>query len=126
MPTYWKDILHNFGAPVGLGLFLTILKAISDQKDLLSFDEANGISLDMILVAIGACGFYLKGKEVDVVTTAFVINLLLAGILLYIRYARKRKAVKLAPVPLPETSWWSGIAQLLLGVMAFVWVINAV
>jgi hypothetical protein len=126
MSPYLKDIIHYFAVPVALGLVLTILKIISDQK-VLNFDEANGISLDLILVAIGASGIYLKGKDMETVTAAWAGNLLLAAILLYLRYARARKAAKLAPgASLPETGWLSGTLQLLVGAVSFLWTAAAI
>jgi hypothetical protein len=126
MSPYAKDIIHYFAVPVVLGLVLTILKIIADQKDL-NLDEANGIALDLILVAIGASGIYLKGKDPETVTAAWAGNLLLAAILLYVRYARAKKAAKLPSGQfLPKTGLVAGSLQLLLGVISFFWTAAAI
>ncbi len=120
-------ILHNFIVPVVLGFVLTVLKIMSDQKEL-NFDEANGIALDLILVSIGAFSIFLKGKEIDAILAAGVGDAFLAMLLLYMRYrrARKRARLLLQGQVLQETRWWSATLQLLLGIASFLWTITAV
>ena len=119
------EIFHNFVVPITLGLCLTAAKLVADGKDL-SFDECNGIALDIVLVSIGTFTIYMKNKDIEVVLSAAAGNLLAVVVLLLIRGARAKKSAKLAAgATLPETSMIFGIFQLGLGILAFVWTIKA-
>lgn len=93
-------------------------KLIADQK-ILSFDESNDIALDLVLVGVGALGaLYKEAGAVQVTIDAAAGDVLLAAVLLYVRYHRKRSG--LAPVGVV-----SGIVQLILGAGAVIWTIKA-
>ena len=121
----YSQILHNFIVPAALGLILTGLKVMAARREL-SFDEFNGIALDLILVAIGASAINLIGKPVDAIISFGVGAAGLATALLLIQYHRSGKAAKLKPGErLKETSRSFAIFQLMLGVAAFIWLFEA-
>ncbi len=51
------ELFHNFVVPILLGLCVTALKIIGDRKEP-SFDEANGVALDLVLISVGALGAF--------------------------------------------------------------------
>jgi len=80
------ELFHNFVVPILLGLCVTALKIIGDRKEP-SFDEANGIALDLVLISVGALGaFYMKGRSAETAFDAGVGNAVIAVILVFIRY----------------------------------------
>ena len=114
----WLDIFHSLVIPFLGGFSLTLAKLIADQK-LLSFDQANDIALDMVLLGVGALGaFFIKGGTVEATVDAGIGDAFLAVILLYLRFRRKRLNIE-------QVGALAGIGQLVLGAGAIIWTIKA-
>jgi hypothetical protein len=60
----WLSFFHALVIPFFGGFALTLGKLIADRR-LLSFDEANSIALDMVLLAVGALGAYARNRPVE-------------------------------------------------------------
>jgi hypothetical protein len=119
------DPFHDLFLPALAGLVLTGLKIMSDRKNV-SFDEFNGIALDLILVTIGASALFMEGRPPTAYQSFGVVTAALAVILLLLRYRRSGEAARLpVGVPLQETRWWFAFLQLFLGVAAFIWLFKA-
>jgi hypothetical protein len=106
------------------GFSLTLAKLIADQG-LLSFDQANDIALDMVLLGVGALGaFFIKGGTVEATVDAGIGDAFLATVLLYLRYRRKRLSLAVDGDLAPEGAV-AGIGQLILGAGAIIWTVLA-
>jgi len=120
----WLDIFHSLVIPFLGGFSLTLAKLIADQE-LLSFDQANDIALDMVLLGVGALGaFFIKGGTVEATVDAGTGDAFLAVILLYLRFRRKRLSVE-SSGGIPPVGVFAGIGQLVLGAGAIIWTIKA-
>ena len=128
-PCYFRsmtEIYHTIGIPLLFGLALSMLKLIAESKSV-TFDEANGTALDLVLVSVGAlCAFYYRGRSSGANSGAAAGDLVLAVLLLLIRAGRTRDRAKLSPGVQPaEVSWYVGCFELLLGVLSVVWTVKA-
>ncbi len=120
----WLHIFHSLVIPFLGGFSLTLAKLIADQG-LLSFDQANDIALDMVLLGVGALGaFFIKGGTVEATVDAGIGDAFLATVLLYLRYRRKRLSLAVDGDLAPEGAV-AGIGQLILGAGAIIWTVLA-
>ncbi len=91
-PSRMVECFHSLIIPFLGGFALTLGKLIADHK-VLSLDECNNISLDLVLIAIGALGaFHIEGGSLIATIDAGVGDAFLATILLYLRYLKNRHA----------------------------------
>jgi hypothetical protein len=118
MLAFWLDVFHKVFIPLIGGLSLTGAKLIADGK-LVSWDQANDIALDMVLLAVGALGaFFISGGTGEQVLDGGIGDVFLGVILLYLRYDRRMQ--NKAPF-----SPGMGVAQLMAGFAALLWTIKA-
>ena len=121
------DLFHTVGVPVSLGLGLSFLKLLAENKAV-TFEEANGISLDLILVCVGALSaFWYRGRSVDAISGAVGGDFLMLVILLLIRSSRARRRAKMSWTnrASDEVGWFMGLIELLIGIFSVYWTVKA-
>jgi hypothetical protein len=106
------------------GFALTLGKLIADRK-MLSFDESNGVALDMVLIALGAlAAFHIEGGGLTATIDAGVGDAFLAMILLYIRSVQ-RSALSRPHGSTRPVGLWAAVGQIILGMASIVWTVTA-
>lgn len=113
---HFKVFIHSLFIPFLGGFIVTIAKALADDKTL-SYNDANDIGLDMVLIAVGAIAIYHPGaKTADEVLDACIGDAFFAAILIYMK-ALRRKQYGASP---PRINPTQGNFQLALGAAAIV------
>lgn len=133
----WIQVFDKLVIPFVGGFAMTLGKTIAAGK-VLSFDDANEIALDMVLLGIGVIVEFVHfgagdqaGQAVKTLH-ACAVDVLVAAVLLYLRYLRRLAheaavaAAALVGLPAaanPPVTRFSAIMQLILGLCAIIWAV---
>jgi len=127
------NVFHKLVIPFLGGFVVTVLKLVADDKEF-TWNEANDIALDLVLIAVGTVGYFFVSSNdasaASVIESARdkavdggIVDAVIGALLIYFRWHRRKKSGPRGP--LPPVGVPMGVFQLFLGIAAIVWTVFA-